>query len=61
MRKSKLLINLLAMLIGLSASAQQKTIGIFDGQVDVGKNTKPGAGIYLPETRSVGCGVQRLV
>jgi TolB protein len=51
MRKSKIFASLFVMLISFSASAQQKTVGIFDGQVDVGKNTKPGAGIYLPETQ----------
>ncbi|MGF7039459.1 hypothetical protein [Mucilaginibacter lappiensis] len=35
----------------LSALAQQKSIGIFDGQLDVGANTKPGSGVYLPQTQ----------
>lgn len=51
MAKNKLIINLFFILIISSASAQQKAIGIFDGQVDVGKNVKPGHGIYLPETQ----------
>ena len=41
----------LLLFIGLSAFAQQKPIGVFDGQVDVGANTKPGSGTYLPETQ----------
>jgi TolB protein len=51
MTKSKLFLGLLVMLIISSASAQQKRVGIFDGQVDVGKNVKPGQGIYLSETQ----------
>ena len=35
----------------LSALAQQKSVGIFDGQLDVGANTKPGSGVYLPQTQ----------
>jgi TolB protein len=34
-----------------SASAQQKPIGIFDGQLDVGAHTKTGSGIYIPQTQ----------
>jgi TolB protein len=54
MKKSKLRHSILLFLIifiSLSVSAQQKTIGIFDGQLDVGKNTKPGSGNYLPQTQ----------
>jgi len=35
----------------LSALAQQKSVGIFDGQLDVGANTKPGSGTYLPQSQ----------
>src|SRR4030088_2160674 len=41
---------LLTVFACLSAKAQEKPIGIFDGQVDVGKNTKPGSGTYVPQT-----------
>ncbi|QEC78579.1 TolB family protein [Mucilaginibacter ginsenosidivorax] len=36
---------------GLCAMAQQQPIGIFEGQLDVGANTKPGSGTYLPGSR----------
>ncbi|MDF2430748.1 MAG: TolB protein [Mucilaginibacter sp.] len=51
MRKIKLFTTLLMVSLSLSALAQQKSIGLFDGQVDVGKSTKPGAGTYLPQTQ----------
>ena len=35
----------------LCALAQQKSVGIFDGQLDVGANTKPGSGTYLPQSQ----------
>ncbi|HEY0175207.1 MAG TPA: hypothetical protein VGC08_02450, partial [Pedobacter sp.] len=35
---------------GLSGIAQQNALGIFDGQTDVGANTKPGSGVYIPQT-----------
>ncbi|MFC0514706.1 TolB family protein [Mucilaginibacter angelicae] len=38
-------------LAGLCAMAQQQSIGIFEGQLDVGANTKPGSGAYLPGSR----------
>ncbi|CAN5262342.1 SMP-30/gluconolactonase/LRE family protein [soil metagenome] len=41
---------LLMVFTGLSAIAQQKSIGVFDGQLDVGPNTKAGSGTYIPET-----------
>jgi TolB protein len=54
MRKIKLLDTILLLLItfvSFSALSQQKTIGIFDAQIDVGKNTKPGSGTYLPQAQ----------
>ncbi|MFA6084996.1 TolB family protein [Mucilaginibacter sp.] len=54
MRKIKVLSSCVVFLIvlaSLSSSAQQKKIGIFDGQVDVGAKTKPGSGIYVPQTQ----------
>jgi TolB protein len=54
MRNLKLLTTftiLLTVLLNLSVRAQQKSIGIFDGQVDVGAKTKPGAGTYLPQNQ----------
>lgn len=50
MRKIKLLI-LFALILSLSSTAQQKAIGVFDGQTDIGKITRPGSGIYKPATR----------
>jgi Tol biopolymer transport system component len=53
MRKIKPTNVILAFLMALASFpslAQQKAIGIFDGQVDVGANTKPGSGTYLPQT-----------
>ncbi|WP_069658411.1 TolB family protein [Arcticibacter eurypsychrophilus] len=38
-------------LFGISTFAQQKRIGIFDGQLDIGANTKPGSGNYLPQSQ----------
>nr|MBC7611406.1 hypothetical protein [Pseudopedobacter sp.] len=49
MTKSKLFIGLLVML--MIAPTPQKTIGIFDGHVDLGKNVKLGQSVYLPKTQ----------
>lgn len=54
MRKTNLLktiITICLSLAGLCAMAQQRPIGIFEGQLDVGANTKPGSGAYLPGSR----------
>jgi TolB protein len=51
MNKMNLLFAALAVLLNLSAFAQQGAIGIFDSQSDVGEKTKPGSGVYLPQTR----------
>ena len=54
MRKTNLFIPctvFLITLINLSSSAQQKKIGVFDGQIDIGAKTKPGSGIYAPQTQ----------
>jgi TolB protein len=51
MRKIKFAIAVLPFLIVLtcfSATAQERSTGVFDGQVDIGKNTKPGSGVYIP-------------
>src|ERR1700753_1646660 len=47
----KVTILLLMLFSGLRAFPQQNPIGIFDGQLDVGKDTKPGSGIYIPQTQ----------
>ena len=54
MKKIKLLKAIVLsciVLVNLSANAQQKPLGVFDAQIDVGKNTKPGSGVYLPQTQ----------
>jgi TolB protein len=54
MRKTNLrkIISTICLLsVGLCAMAQQQSIGIFEGQRDIGANTKPGSGAYLPESR----------
>ena len=54
MRKTNLrtiITTLCVVFVSLSALAQQGSIGIFDGQLDVGTNTKPGSGIYLPQSQ----------
>ncbi|MDB5145341.1 MAG: Periplasmic component of the Tol biopolymer transport system-like protein [Mucilaginibacter sp.] len=51
MRKIKFAIAVLPFLIlltGFSATAQERSIGVFDRQVDIGKNPKPGSGVYIP-------------
>jgi len=53
MKKIKLLKAIVLsciVLVNLSAYAQ-KPLGVFDAQIDVGKNTKPGSGVYLPQTQ----------
>ena len=47
----KIILPLLIMSLAIHAKAQEKGPGIFDGQVDVGANTKPGSGIYIPQTQ----------
>jgi TolB protein len=54
MRKTNLrtiITTLCVVFVSLSALAQQGSIGIFDGQLDVGTNTKPGSGTYLPQSQ----------
>ncbi|WP_295719137.1 hypothetical protein [Mucilaginibacter sp.] len=54
MRKTnlrKIIITIFLLSAGLFAMAQQQSIGIFDGQLDVGANTKPGSGAYLSQSR----------
>jgi TolB protein len=54
MRKTnlrKIIITICFLSAGLFAMAQQQSIGIFDGQLDVGANTKPGSGAYLSQSR----------
>lgn len=54
MRKTKLvnaILSFLIVLTGFAASAQENSIGLFDGQADIGKNTKAGAGTYIPGTQ----------
>src|SRR5580765_3010705 len=34
-----------------SVYSQQGSIGIFEGNTDVGANVKPGSGIYIPQTQ----------
>ncbi|MDB5148791.1 MAG: biopolymer transporter TolR [Mucilaginibacter sp.] len=54
MRKTNLrktIITICLLSAGLCAMAQQQSIGIFEGQRDIGANTKPGSGAYLPESR----------
>lgn len=46
------LVTLSLILVGnFSTFAQQGTLGIFDGQADIGKDVKPGSGTYLPQTQ----------
>ena len=47
----KVTILLLMLSASLRGFSQQGPIGIFDGQLDVGKDTKPGSGIYIPQTQ----------
>jgi WD40 repeat protein len=55
MRKTNLLKIIIAFFcavcFSLTALAQRSPIGIFDGQLDIGVNTKPGSGAYLPQTQ----------
>jgi WD40 repeat protein len=55
MRKTNLLKIIIAFFcavcFSLTALAQGTPIGIFDGQLDIGVNTKPGSGAYLPQTQ----------
>jgi Tol biopolymer transport system component len=37
--------------LSLSAYSQQSPVGVFEGNTDVGKNTKPGSAIYIPKTQ----------
>ena len=41
---------LLIFIVNHSVQAQQNPIGIFTGQQDIGLNTKPGTGTYLPQS-----------
>jgi TolB protein len=53
MRKTNLLTTIITLCIVLTALAgfAQQKVGIFDGQLDVGTNTKPGSGVYLPQSQ----------
>jgi len=41
---------ILIMIASYSASAQDKTVGIFESHSDVGTNVKPGSATYIPAT-----------
>src|SRR5882672_3449738 len=42
---------LFAITLSISGYSQQSPIGIFEGQTDVGTNTKPGSATYIPQTQ----------
>jgi len=50
MKKISLLTAVFAVFLSLSSFAQGP-LGVFDGQGDVGAKTRPGYGVYLPQTR----------
>jgi TolB protein len=50
MKKYYLLSAIFIACFSLCAMAQQGPLGVFDGQADIGAKTKPGSGVYLPET-----------
>lgn len=49
--KYRLLCLIFFPFISVLAAAQQNSIGVFDGQTDIGPETKPGSAVYLSETR----------
>src|SRR6201995_840149 len=46
----KQLLAFLLILFSITSNGQQNSLGIFEGNTDVGTNVKPGSATYIPET-----------